>query len=139
MRYHSAVTTTATIDCVLTIAGIAQGQGKEIAEQMQQTNALVTVNDGSNDDDNNDNNDDDEAIWESLDSDAAVVLLCVGCEDEVHLACRGLAAVPDGDWFCRACQPAASAKAAARLLPATEQVHEADIERKQEDKKCSWW
>ena len=38
----------------------------------------MTVNDGSNDDDdNNDNNDDgDEAIWESLDSDAAVVLLC---------------------------------------------------------------
>jgi len=91
---------------------------------------------GSNDDDdNNDNNDDgDEAIWESLDSDAAVVLLCVGCEDEVHFACRGLAAVPDGDWFCRACQPSASAKAAARLLPATEQVHEADIERKQEVK-----
>ena len=43
-------------------------------------------------------------------------------------------AVPDGDWFCRACQPSASAKAAARLLPlpATEQVHEADIERKNE-------
>ena len=97
---------------------------------------MVTVNDGSNDDDdNNDNNDDgDDAIWESLDSDAAVVLLCVGCEDEVHLACLGLAAVPDGDWFCRACQPSASAKAAARLLPATEQVHEADIERKQEVK-----
>ena len=101
---------------------------------------MVTVNDGSNDDDdddNNDNNDDgDEAIWVSLDSDAAVVLLCVGCEDVVHLACRGLAAVPDGDWFCRACQPSASAKAAARLLPlpATEQVHEADIERKQEVK-----
>ena len=37
---------------------------------------MVTVNDGSNDDDNNDNNDDHEAIWESLDSDAAVVLLC---------------------------------------------------------------
>ena len=69
-----------------------------------------------------------------MDSDAAVVLLCVGCEDEVHLACLGLAAVPDGDWFCRACQPSASAKAAARLLPATEQVHEADIERKQEVK-----
>jgi len=98
---------------------------------------VVTVNDGSNDDDddNNDNNDDgDEAIWESLDSDAAVVLLCVGCEDEVHLPCLGLAAVPDGDWFSRACQPSASAKAAARLLPATEQVHEADIERKQEVK-----
>jgi len=96
---------------------------------------VVTVNDGSNDDDNNDNNDDgDEAIWESLDSDAAVVLLCVGCEDEVHLACLGLATVPDGDWFCRACQPSASAEAAARLLPATEQVHEADIERKQEVK-----
>jgi len=80
------------------------------------------VNDGSNDDDdNNDNNDDgDEAIWESLDSDAAVVLQRVGCEDEVHLACLGLAAVPDGNWFCRACQPSASAKAAARLLPATE-------------------
>ena len=59
---------------------------------------------------------------------------CEGCEDEVHLACRGLAAVPDGDWFCRACQPSASAKAAARLLPATEQVYEADIERKQEVK-----
>jgi len=46
------------------------------------------VNDGSNDDDddNNDNNDNnDEAIWESLDSDAAVVLLCVGCEDEFTL------------------------------------------------------
>ena len=92
----------------------------------------MTVNDGSNDDDNNDNNDDHEAIWESLDSDAAVMLLCVGCEDEVYLACLGLAAVPDGDWFCRACQPSASAKAAARVLPATEQVHEADIERKKE-------
>ena len=43
-----------------------------------------------------------------------------------------MATVPDGDWFCRACQPTASAKAPARLLPATEQVHEADIERKQE-------
>ena len=45
------------------------------------------MNDGSNDDDdNNDNNDDgDEAIWESLDSDAAVVLLCVGCELELEL------------------------------------------------------
>jgi len=62
------------------------------------------------------------------------VLLCVGCEDEVHLACLVLAAVPDGDWLCRACQPSASAKADARLLPATEQVHEADIERKQEVK-----
>ena len=41
-----------------------------------------------------------------------------------------MATVPDGDWFCRACQPPASAKAAARLLSATEQVHEADIERK---------
>jgi len=53
---------------------------------------VVAVNDGSNDDDddNNDNYDDgDGAIWESLDSDAAVVLLCVGCEDEVHLACLG--------------------------------------------------
>ena len=89
------------------------------------------MNDGSidDDDDNNDNNDnnDDEAIWESFESDAAVVLLCEGCEDEVHLACRALAAVPDGDWFCRASQPSASAKAAARLLPATEQVHEALI------------
>jgi len=70
---------------------------------------VVTVNDGSiNDDDNNDNNDD-EAIWESFDSDAAVVLLCEGCEDKMHLACRDLAAVPDGDWFCRTCQPSASA------------------------------
>jgi len=134
------VTTTATIDCVLTIAGIARGQGKVIAEQTQETNAVVTVNDGSNDDDNNDNNDDgDEAIWESFDSDAAVVLLCEGCEDEVHLACRALAAVPDGDWFCRTCQPSASAKAAARVLAATEQVHEADIERTKEVEKCSWW
>ena len=32
------------------------------------------------------------------------------------------------------CQPSASAKAAARLLPATEQVHDADIERKQKVK-----
>ena len=76
----------------------------------------MTVNDGSNDDDNNDNNDDgDEAIWESFDSDAAVVLLCEG-----------------GDWFCRTCQPSASAKAAARVLAATQQVHEADIERTKE-------
>ena len=58
------------------------------------------------------------------------MLLCEGCEDEVHLACRGLAAVPDGDWFCRTCQPSASAKAAARVLAATEQVH--DIERTKE-------
>ena len=42
--------------------------------------------------------------------------------------------MPDSDWFCRACQPSASAKAAARLLLATEKVHEADIERKQEVK-----
>jgi len=92
------------------------------------------MNDGSNDDDddNNDRNDDDDAIWESLDSDAAVVLLCEGCEDEVHLACCGLAAVPDGDWFYRTCQLSASAKAAARVLAATEQVHEADIERTKE-------
>ena len=41
---------------VLTIAGIAQGQGKEIAEQTQETNAVVTVNDGSNDDDDNNDN-----------------------------------------------------------------------------------
>jgi len=94
---------------------------------------VVTVNDGSIDDDDDDNNDD-EVIWESFDSDAAVVLLCEGCEDEVHLACRALAAVPDGDWFCRTCQPPASAKAAARVQAATEQVHEADIERKQEVK-----
>ena len=58
---------------------------------------MVTVNDGSNDDD--DDNNDDEAIWESFDSDAAVVLLCEGCEDEVHLSCRALAAVPDGIGF----------------------------------------
>jgi len=94
----------------------------------------VTVNDGSNDDDNNDNNDDDEAIWESLDSDAAVVLLCEGCEDEVHLACRGLAAVPDADWFCRTCQPSASAKAAARVLAATEQAHEAILNARRKSK-----
>ena len=68
------------------------------------------MNDGSIDDDDDDNNDD-AVIWESFDSDAAVVLLCEGCEDEVHLACRALAAVPDGDWFCRTCQPSASAKA----------------------------
>ena len=53
-------------------------------------NAVVTVNDGSNDDnDNNNDNDDDEAIWavcwESLDTDPAIVLLCEGCDDEVHL------------------------------------------------------
>jgi len=89
----------------------------------------VTVNDGSNDDDDNN---DDEAIWESFDSDAAVLLLCEGCEDEVHLECRALAAVPDGHWFCRTCQPPASAKAAKRVLAATEQVHEADIVRKKE-------
>jgi len=52
----------------------------------------------------------------------------------VHLACRALAAVPDSDWFCRTCQPPASAKAAARVLAATKRVHEADIERKQEVK-----
>ena len=93
----------------------------------------MTVNDGSNDDDNNDNNDDgDEAIWESFDSDAAVVLLCEGCEGEVHLACRALAAVPDGDWFCRTYQPSATAKAAARVLATTKQVHEDDIERTKE-------
>jgi len=91
------------------------------------------VNDGSSNDgdDNNDNNGD-EAIWDSFDADSAVVLLCEGCEDEVRLACRALATVPDSDWFCRTCQPSASAKAAARLLPATEQVHEEDIERKKE-------
>jgi len=40
--------------------------------------------------------------------------------------------VPDGDWFCQACQPSASAKAAARVLAATEQVHDAGIGRKKE-------
>ena len=50
------------------------------------------------------------------------MLLCEGCEDELHLACRGLAALPGGDWFCRTCQPSASAKAAARVLATTEQV-----------------
>ena len=73
------------------------------------------MNDGSNDDDDNNDDDDEEAIWESLDSEAAVVLLCEG-----------------GDWFCRTCQPSASAKAAARVLAATEQVHDADIERTKE-------
>ena len=95
----------------------------------------MTVNDGSNDDDNNDNNDDHEAIWESLDSDAAVVLLCASARaarTKCTFACRALAAVPDGDWFCRTCQPSASAKAVARVLAATEQVHEADIERTNE-------
>jgi len=54
-------------------------------------NAVVTANDGRNDvnDNNNDNDDDDEAIWavcsESLDSDPAIVLLCEGSDDEVHL------------------------------------------------------
>ena len=76
--------------------------------------------------------DGDEAIWESFDSDAAVVLLCEGCEGEVHLACRALAAVPDGDWFCRTYQPSATAKAAARALATTKQVHEDDIERTKE-------
>jgi len=84
-------------------------------------NAPEIVNDS---DDNND--DEDEAIcavcWESTDSDSAIVLLCEGCEDEVHLTCAGLEAVPDGDWFCKACQPSASAKAAARILAAAEQV-----------------
>jgi len=55
-------------------------------------NAVVTVNGSSNDDNDNNNdndNDDDEAIWavcwESLDTDPAIVLLCEGCDDEVHL------------------------------------------------------
>ena len=98
------MTTTATIDCVLTIAGIVKARKSQ--SKLRKTNAVVTVNDGSNDDDDN-NDDGDDAIWESLDSDASVVLLCVGCEDKVHLACLGLAAVPDGHWFCRTCQPSA--------------------------------
>jgi len=32
------------------------------------------------------------------------VLLCDGCDSEVHLACAGLSRVPLGDWFCRVCR-----------------------------------
>lgn len=31
------------------------------------------------------------------------VLLCDGCEVEVHLTCTGLSSIPEGDWMCRTC------------------------------------
>ena len=31
------------------------------------------------------------------------VLICDGCEAQVHLRCAALAAVPEEDWFCRGC------------------------------------
>ena len=36
------------------------------------------------------------------------VLLCDGCDGEVHLRCAGLARVPEGDWLCAACAPETS-------------------------------
>jgi hypothetical protein len=63
--------------------------------------------------------------WESTD-DASVVLLCEGCDDEVHLLCAGLQAVPEGDWFCAACKPSASAKASARVLAAAAEQDDGD-------------
>ena len=52
------------------------------------------------------------------------VLLCDGCEVEVHARCAGLAAVPEEDWFCRVCaenprkRPCIDPKPAARPSPA---------------------
>lgn len=31
------------------------------------------------------------------------MLLCDGCPKAFHLACLGLQAVPDGDWYCAVC------------------------------------
>jgi hypothetical protein len=46
------------------------------------------------------------------------VLMCNGCEGEVHLACSGLKQVPRGDdWFCAACKCQSAALPA--VLPAT--------------------
>ena len=36
------------------------------------------------------------------------VLLCDGCDGEVHLRCAGLERVPEGDWLCAACAPETS-------------------------------
>ena len=33
------------------------------------------------------------------------MLLCDGCDGEVHLRCAGLERVPEGDWLCAACAP----------------------------------
>ena len=38
-----------------------------------------------------------------LSSDAELILLCDGCDNEAHLACVGLTQVPAGDWFCSSC------------------------------------
>ena len=36
------------------------------------------------------------------------VLICDGCDGEVHLRCAGLERVPEGDWLCAACAPETS-------------------------------
>ena len=46
-----------------------------------------------------------------VDDDEATLLLCdgPGCDATCHVACAGLAAVPEGDWFCTRCATAAEA------------------------------
>lgn len=52
--------------------------------------------------------------------DAATLLLCdgPGCVGACHVACAGLYAVPERDWFCARCAPAAGAPPADALTPA---------------------
>ncbi|MCJ1242604.1 hypothetical protein MMC14_010613 [Varicellaria rhodocarpa] len=38
--------------------------------------------------------------------DGEVMLLCDRCDQPAHLACVGVAAVPEGDWFCSSCTSA---------------------------------
>ena len=54
------------------------------------------------------------------DDDAATLLLCdgPGCNAACHVACCGLAAVPERDWFCTRCAPAAEAPPADVATPA---------------------
>jgi len=47
------------------------------------------------------------------------ILLCDGCDDEVHLHCAGLNVVPDGDWYCPTCsgEPAPLRSLASNVPP----------------------
>jgi hypothetical protein len=44
------------------------------------------------------------------------VLLCEGCNSEVHLRCAGLASVPKDEWFCHDCEERNEARGAGGVL-----------------------
>jgi len=74
----------------------------------------------------------------STDDSAGCVLICDGCEGEVHLACSGLSRVPRGDWYCHACpQPHKkrnpSAGGAAGLKGREEEEEEQQEEEEEEE------